>query len=110
MLPLERYFIVYITAKDAEEARVLGRMLVERRLAACTNVISAIESFYWWKGELVADREAVVLAKTAERLVEPLMAAVREAHSYEVPAILAIPAERINPTYMDWLAGELDNA
>lgn len=107
---MERYFIVYITAKDAEEARALGRMLVERRLAACANVIPAIDSFYWWKGDLVADHEAVVLAKTAERLVEPLMAAVREAHSYQVPAILAIPAERINPAYMDWLAGELGDA
>lgn len=107
---MEGYFIVYITAKDVEEARALGRMLVQRRLAACANVIPLIDSYYWWKGSLVEDREAIVLAKTAGRLVEPLMAAVREAHSYEVPAMLAIPAERVDPAYLSWLAAELEDA
>lgn len=104
---MERAFLVYITARDAEEARRLGRLLVEARLAACANVVPAVESLYRWRGELVEERESLLLVKTAERLLEPLMAAVREAHSYEVPAILALPLERVDPPYLGWLLGEL---
>ncbi len=104
---MERAFLVYITARDVGEARALGRLLVERRLAACVNVVPVIESLYRWQGDLVEDRESLLLAKTSEDLLEPLMAAVREAHSYEVPAILAVPLERVNPPYLDWLRKEL---
>ncbi len=104
---MDRTFLVYVTARDEAEAAALGRLLVERRLAACVNVIPRIASFYWWEGELVEDREAVLIAKTAERLLEPLAEAVRGAHSYQVPAILAFPVEHLNPAYRDWLLGEL---
>ncbi len=98
--------IVYITARDAGEARVIGRLLVERRLAACANVVPAIESFYWWDGRLVEDREALLLAKTRADRVDELVAAVREAHSYDVPAVLAIRVERGNPDYVAWVVRE----
>lgn len=99
--------LVYITARDEAEAGALGRLLVERRLAACANVIPRIASWYWWQGELVEDREAALLAKTSERLLPALAEAVRAAHSYRVPAILAFPVEHLNPDYRDWLLGEL---
>lgn len=107
MTPVERAFLVHITTRDADEARRLARLLVEGRLAACANLVPAVESLYRWRGELVEDRESLLLVKTSERLLEPLMRAVREAHSYEVPAILAIPLERVDPPYLDWLLGEL---
>lgn len=107
-MPVEKAFLVYITTRDAGEARRLGRLLVEWRLAACANLIPSVESLYRWRGELVEDRESLLLVKTSERLLAPLMAAVREAHSYEVPAILAVPLERVDPPYLDWLLKELE--
>lgn len=98
--------IVYITARDADEARSIGRMLVERRLAACANVVPAIDSIYRWKGHLVEDRETLLLAKTRPDRVDELVAAVRAAHSYDVPAVLAIRVERGNPDYLAWVARE----
>ncbi len=98
--------IVYITTRDRDEARTIGRMLVERRLAACANVVPAVDSFYWWDGRLVEDREALLLVKTRRERLEELIAAVVDAHSYEVPAVLAIDVAQGNPRYLAWLVRE----
>lgn len=99
--------IVYITCRDAEEARALGRLLVERRLAACANVVPSIESCYWWEGRLVEDREALLLLKTTTARLPEVTAAVGEAHSYDVPAVLAIHASAGNEAYVRWVEGEV---
>lgn len=98
--------IVYITTRDRDEAWTIGRMLVERRLAACANVVPAVDSIYWWDGRLVEDREALLLVKTSRERLEELIAAVVDAHSYEVPAVLAIDVAQGNPRYLAWLLRE----
>ncbi|MDI6710882.1 MAG: divalent-cation tolerance protein CutA [Thermoanaerobacterales bacterium] len=99
--------LVYITAGSEDEARRIARGLVERRLAACANVIPRIRSFYRWDGRLCEDDEAVVIAKTTDALAERLVAAVKELHSYEVPAVLVLDVERGYPPFLEWLAGEV---
>lgn len=98
--------LVYITAKDAEEARQIGRDLVERRLAACCNILEPMSSIYWWQGAIQEDREAVLIAKTRAALVEDLIARVRAIHSYQVPCVLSLPVETGNKEYLTWLADE----
>lgn len=97
---------VYMTAASREEAKRIGRTLVEERLAACANVLDGMESVYWWQGRLTEEREAVLVAKTRADLVAALTERVRALHSYTVPCVVALPILDGNPAYMEWLANE----
>jgi periplasmic divalent cation tolerance protein len=92
-----------------DEAKKIGRMLVERRLAACVNLLDAMQSMYWWDGSVQESREAVLIAKTTRRLVSALITAVKENHSYECPCIVTLPIEAGNPAFLKWIADELDD-
>lgn len=94
---------IYITCKDLEEATYLSRLIVNKRLAACTNVFAPMHSFYRWKGELIEDTETVLIAKTTADMVDLLIERVKEWHSYEVPCIISLPIEKGNPEYLNWL-------
>lgn len=98
--------LVYMTAASREEAKKIGRALVEERLAACANVIDGMESVYWWQGKLAEDRETVLIAKTRAELVPALTERVKQLHSYTVPCVVALPILAGNPAYLDWLAAE----
>ena len=75
--------LVYVTTGSPEEAERIGAMLVERRLAACVNILDRMRSLYWWKGKVESADEVVLLAKTRTDRVSRLVEAVVEAHSYE---------------------------
>lgn len=97
---------VFITASDLEEARRIARGLLERRVAACVNILPGAESHYWWQGQIETASECVLLAKTREDRLEPLIAAVRELHSYTVPETIAFRIEGGNSDYLAWVAAE----
>lgn len=97
---------VYITAGDAAEARKIGRLLVEERLAACANVQDRVTSFYRWEGAVQEDVEAVLIAKTVADRLPALIDRVKALHSYECPCIVAWPLSDGNPDFLDWLATE----
>ncbi len=99
--------MAYITVPSVEEARRIGRHLVENRLAACVNIIPFIESCYWWNGEVASDTEAVVLAKTLPEMADTLAASVREIHPYEVPAILFLQTHVGSPPFFKWMKEEI---
>jgi len=104
---LSDHVLVYITTADESEALRIGRALVERRLAACANVVPAIRSVYWWEGRLVEDGETLLLLKSRAAVLERLIAAVREMHSYSVPCITAFPVVGGNPDYLAWVSAEV---
>lgn len=95
---------VYITCSDRAEAHKIGREMVERRLAACANILDGMESIYWWEGKMDTAREAVLILKSQEAHLETLIAAVKSAHSYTVPCIVALPIKGGNPDYLAWIA------
>ncbi|WP_461210736.1 divalent-cation tolerance protein CutA [Desulfocurvus sp. DL9XJH121] len=97
---------VYITAADEAEAASLGRMLVTRRLASCANLLGPIRSLYWWDGAVQDEAEAVLVAKTWDDRLDELVAAVREAHSYDEPCVVALPVAGGSPTFLDWIRAE----
>jgi periplasmic divalent cation tolerance protein len=99
-------YFVYITARDESEALVIGRTLVEERLAACINVLPAMKSVYWWEGELEQSSEAVLIAKTHQGLVPELIERVKRLHSYACPAIVAWPVQTGHQPYLDWIEKE----
>ena len=98
--------MLYITAGSRDEAKKIGRALVEARLAACANVIDGMESVYWWEGKLTEDREAVLIVKTRADLVPAVTAKVKELHSYSVPCVVALPILDGNPDYLGWVRAE----
>jgi periplasmic divalent cation tolerance protein len=95
--------MVYITCADLEEARRIGRVLVEERLAACAN-IRAHETIYRWEGKVEQGPEAAVLAKTTRAAYPALEARVLALHSYELPCIVAWPLAAGLPGFLAWVA------
>jgi len=103
---MERAVFVYTTCASIVEAERIGRALVERRLAACVNILPGMVSYYWWQNALERGEEVVMIVKTRASLAEAVRAAVREMHSYTTPAILVIPIESVDPDYHAWIVGE----
>ncbi|WP_353859183.1 divalent-cation tolerance protein CutA [Azospirillum formosense] len=97
------FVFAYITAGSRDEARRIGRALVEERLAACANIFDGMTSIYRWQDAIEEAGETVLIAKTRAELFEPLAARVRELHSYEVPCVVELTVGRGNPGYLDWL-------
>ncbi|MDP7180670.1 MAG: divalent-cation tolerance protein CutA [Candidatus Woesearchaeota archaeon] len=97
--------LLYITCKDKAEARKVSKLLLEKRLIACSN-IHAIDSMYWWKGKLVDDKEYVVIGKTKKKNVKTIRVEVKKIHSYDVPCIMDIDVDA-NSDYLDWVRKEV---
>ncbi len=104
----ERAVIVYTTFPSLVEAETTGRALVERRLAACVNILPGMISHYWWQGAIERGEEVVMILKTRASLAESVRAAVKELHSYTTPAILVLPIEGGEPAYLDWMMKETE--
>jgi len=100
--------MVYVPCPDEACARELGRMLVERRLAACANILPRMTSIYRWEGAIQEDKEALLLAKTVEEKLPALVEAVRDRHPYRLPGVVAYPAAGGLGAYLDWVAEETD--
>ena len=98
--------LVYITARDSEEAVGIGRDLVTNRLAACANVHGPIVSIFRWAGDVQEDQESVLIAKTTNDKVEALTARVLEIHSYDCPCVVALPIASGHSVFLDWIAAE----
>lgn len=91
------------TVGSAEEADRLARALVERRLAACVNVVPGVVSHYRWQGELQRDEERLLVIKTRAERIEALRDALRELHPYELPELVAFEISAGSPEYLKWL-------
>jgi periplasmic divalent cation tolerance protein len=106
----ERAVIVYTTYPSVVEAEEAGRALVEQRLCACVNILPGMVSHYWWNGTLERGEEVVMIIKTRASLADRVSAAVKARHSYTTPAILVIPTESVEQTYLAWLLAETAGA
>lgn len=95
--------VVLVNTPPADAPRI-ARALVERKLAACVNVVPGVKSFYFWEGKLEEEEESTLLVKTTASSVEQLTKAVKELHPYSVPEVIALPIETAgNPDYLDWV-------
>ena len=101
------YCLAYITSPNLEEARKLGKTLIERKLCACVNILENMTSIYSWEGKIEEGKEVVMIAKTKSELFESLSKAVGELHSYEVPCVLEIPLGKLSGGYEKWLENSL---
>jgi len=99
---------VYIVAADRDEAGRIAEALVAEGLAACVNLLGAVESIYRWKGTVERAHEVALIAKTRRALFDRLSARVRALHSYDTPAIVAWPIVAGDAAYLDWIAETTD--
>lgn len=98
--------LVMSSLPDAAAARQLARRLVDDRLAACVSVLPACTSVYRWQGAVETAAEVPLLIKTTAGCYAALESAIRAAHPYELPEIVAVPVQRGLPAYLDWVASE----
>lgn len=97
-------FIVLVTCASLAEAKRIGRALVDRKLAACVNILpGGVHSIYRWNGKVESARESLLLIKTSRRRLAKLQEAVLELHSYDVPEFVALPVASVSRDYDKWL-------
>ncbi|MDB5801711.1 MAG: CutA1 divalent ion tolerance protein [Rhodocyclales bacterium] len=98
--------LVMTTAPDAATAQKIARALVERRLAACVNILAPCQSVYNWQGAVEDSNEVPMLIKTTAARYGALEAAITAIHPYEVPEIVALPLSHGLPEYLNWVVAE----
>lgn len=98
--------LVVTNLPDRASAEKLAALLIERRLAACVNVLAPCDSVYRWRGEIQRDAEHPLLIKTAEDRYAELEALIRANHPYELPEIIAVPITQGLPAYLQWIESE----
>lgn len=99
--------VVFVTAGNSDEASALARTVVEKRLAACVNVLPGVTSWYWWEGKVTEDREVVLVIKTSRDRFDALEKEVLRQHSYAVPEIIALPVVEGSKNYLNWIEESL---
>lgn len=100
--------VVVTTVGDEEQALLIAREMVARRLAACVNVVPGIRSVYRWQGKICRDGELLLLIKTMAEEYDAVAAAIRELHSYELPEILSFPVQQGDERFLAWIRDSLD--
>jgi len=98
--------LVITNLPDRAAAEKLADALIAKQVAACVNILAPCRSVYRWRDAVQHDEEHPVLIKTTRERYGALEAAIREAHPYELPEIIAVPIERGLPAYLDWIAAE----
>jgi periplasmic divalent cation tolerance protein len=98
--------LIYVTTANADEARAIGETVVRERLAACANILPAVQSVYWWEGAVETDSESVLILKTASGRVADLTARIRALHSYDTPCVVALEIDGGNQDFIDWIEAE----
>jgi len=97
--------IIFVTCPPGKGAELL-RALCEERLVAGGNIIPAVRSIYWWKGELRDDAEEMLWMESEDDRIEPMTTRLRELHPYEVPKILTFAPNDAHLDYLQWVRAE----
>jgi periplasmic divalent cation tolerance protein len=101
--------IVLTTAGSRDEAQQIAHALVERRLAACVNIVGPIESVYRWEDEIESAEEWLLLVKTTAAAFESVRDAIHELHSYALPECVEIPIEAGSAAYLKWIEENVES-
>jgi periplasmic divalent cation tolerance protein len=95
--------LILTTSGSDSEAKLIATTLVERRLAACVNIVPRVASVYRWQGKVEAAEEFLLIIKTVEAQQEQVQSAIRELHSYDLPECLAVAVEGGSTEYLEWI-------
>jgi periplasmic divalent cation tolerance protein len=95
--------LILCTCPDKDTAKKLARLLVEKKLAACVNILPGLTSIYSWEGQIESVQEHLLLIKSTKEHYQSIELTLFKHHPYEVPEIIAVPIERGLPEYLDWI-------
>lgn len=103
---MQQALLVLTNVPDEATARTIAHLLIEQGLAACVNMLPAVQSVYQWQGKLEQASEVVLLVKTTQARYTELEAAIKSVHPYQIPEIIAVPVVAGLPAYLGWIAAE----
>src|SRR5262249_19201061 len=95
--------VVLVNCGNKREAEGLAKSLVEKKLAACVNVLPGLVSWYWWENKLTQDQEIMLLIKSSREIFPELEKEIRRLHSYAVPEVIALPIVEGSLNYLTWI-------
>jgi periplasmic divalent cation tolerance protein len=98
--------IVITNTPDRDVALRIARALIDRKLAACVNILPECTSIYRWQGKLETATEVPLMIKTRAAIYDDVEAAIKSLHPYELPEIVAVPIERGLPDFLEWINAE----
>ncbi|SPP88548.1 protein CutA homolog [Drosophila guanche] len=96
--------VAFVTTPDRESAKKLAHGIIDRKIAACVNIIPKIESIYMWEGKVTEDDEYLMMIKTRTERIDQLSKFVRENHPHSVAEVISMPIENGNLPYLNWIA------
>lgn len=102
------YIQIFTTAEKKETAEKIAKVVVERRLAGCVQILGPIKSSYWWKGKIENADEYLCILKSKKSLYPKLEKIIKDIHPYETPEIIGIPIIAGYDGYLKWLDGEVE--
>ena len=106
----DSFAVALVTAPDARVARRLARAALESRLAACANIVPAIESHYWWDGKIQQGKEVLIIFKSRRNLLARLEELILESHPYDTPEFVVLTIAAGAERYLAWLADSCASA
>ena len=99
----DSYVVLLITTSTTGEAERISRLLLERKRAACVNIVPGVDSLFWWNDRLDSAKESLLIVKSRASLVPEIIELVKELHSYDVPEIIALPIIGGTQDYLEWI-------
>ncbi|HEY0657665.1 MAG TPA: divalent-cation tolerance protein CutA [Pyrinomonadaceae bacterium] len=100
--------VVLTTTPNEAEAETLAEKIIAEKLAVCVQVLPPMKSFYFWEGEVEIENEHLLLIKTLPERYDALEGFIQANHSYDVPEIVALAAEKVSAKYLSWMKNYLD--
>jgi periplasmic divalent cation tolerance protein len=99
--------VIFVTVGNSDDAAMLAKTLVEKRLAACVNLLPGVASWYWWEGKVTQDQEVLLMMKTSRDKFAALEKEVLRLHSYAVPEVIALQIVEGSKNYLNWIEESL---
>ena len=101
-----RFCIIFVTCQSKKEADSIASSLLKKRLIACANIISGVDSKFWWNGKIDTAKEFLIILKVRRGSFKKIEKEVKRLHSYEVPEIIAVPIIAGSREYLGWIEKE----
>ncbi len=98
--------ILVLVTIPKEKAESLSKVILEKRLCACVNILGEVASYFWWEGKIDTASESLLLIKTKSEFFNKLKEVIKKNHPYQVPEIIAFNIDKINQEYLDWVNKE----
>lgn len=106
----QNFLFFYIPCPDQKTAEKISLILLQEKVAACTNVITGMKSYYWWKSKIESSEEVLLIVKTTSMQKIKLSELIKNNHPYEVPCIAELKLDSLNQEYQDWLIKSLESS